>query len=79
MRIFLGSARIPRVTASPARAFGVTPKQTFPDIHLIRGSRCPAKDSGTARTRNLPRLVVLTVIRDRLISTDSAHSSDTAC
>jgi hypothetical protein len=46
---FLGSARVARANASPARTFGVSPKQSFPA--KVRDRETPAP---TRETRALP-------------------------
>src|SRR6266513_4980370 len=50
-----GSARVPCTGASPARTFGVAPKQSCPDARISRRAVAQEKFAGAGRGRQHPR------------------------
>ncbi len=50
-----GSARVSRANASPARTFGVAPKQSFPNAEISGGGNAQEKSAIRGRARQHPR------------------------
>jgi len=50
-----GSARVSRANASPARTFGVAPKQSFPDAEIWGGGSAQEESAVARRARQYPR------------------------